>query len=415
MSTDEPPSGPARVDPMAFLQDSDGELRRCAAQHWWAEGLDQQGHPMALILGWEANRETLADRRLSPRSFADDMVASGLSPATAAQVAPLFSRHGDDHRRMRAILSTAFTPKKVELLRPVAREIAERLAEDIEAGGGACELVEAFAEPLPPEVFAILFGLPTEDRDRMARWASDIALAFSSTMTSHQVDLVEAAAAEMRDYGRERIAASRRAPGDDLVTRLLEAEVDGHRLEEDDVVAMITGFVFAGSETTRRQLTAAVEVLAGHPDDWERLAAEPDLIPTAVEEILRFRSIVPGLTRRAEEPFQHHDLTVPEGGRLLLSFHAANSDPARFPDGERFVIDRPDAHAHLTFGWGPHLCVGAGLARLELAEGLRALTRRFGPPIIEEAGPVTGLNAPDWLRVTFTPRDDRRRERGQPG
>ena len=114
MRIDEPSLGPAQVDPTAYLQDSDGELRRCAAQHWWAEGLDQLGTPMALILGWEANRETLADRRLSPRSFVDDMVASGLSSATAAQVAPLFSRHGDDHRRLRSILSSAFTPKKVE-------------------------------------------------------------------------------------------------------------------------------------------------------------------------------------------------------------------------------------------------------------------------------------------------------------
>lgn len=386
---------------MAFLHDPDRELRRCAARHWWAEGPDQLGTPMAVILRWEANRATLADRRLSPRSFADDMVASGLSAATAAQVAPLFSRHGDDHRRLRSILSAAFTPRKVERLRPVTREIAERLADGIEASGGECEFVEAFAEPLPPEVFAILFGLPTEDRDRMARWASDIALGFSSSMSHEQVDVVEAAAAEMRDYGRERIAASRAAPGDDLVTRLLEAEVDGHRLEEDDVIAMITGFVFAGSETTRRQLTAAIQVLAEHPDGWERLAAEPELIPTAVEEILRFRSIVPGLTRRAEEPFRHDDLSVPEGGRLLLSFDAGNLDPDRFEDADRFVIDRPDAHAHLTFGWGPHLCVGAGLARLELGEALRALTRRFGPPVIEETGPVTGLKAPDWLRVTL--------------
>lgn len=401
MNIDEPLLGPAQLDPTAYLQDAEGELRRCAAQHWWAQGLDQAGNPMAMVLSWEATRETLADRRLSPRSFADDMVAGGLSPATAAQVAPLFSRHGDDHRHLRAVLSTAFTPRRVEHLRPVARAIAERLTDGIEAVGGSCEFVDAFAEPLPPEVFAILFGLPTEDRDRLARWASDIAVAFSATMTREQVATVEAAAAEMRAYGQDRIAASRAAPGDDLVTRLLEAEVDGRRLDEDDVIAMITGFVFAGAETTRRQLTAAVELLAEHPDDWNRLAGEPELLPTAVDEILRLRSIVPGLTRRAEEPFEREELNVPEGGRLLLSFTTANQDRDRFEHPDRFVIDRPDAHAHVTFGWGPHLCVGAGLARLELAEGIGALTRRFGPPVIDGTGPSTGLSAPDWLRVTF--------------
>ena len=366
--------------------------------------MDQHG-PMAVVLAWEANRETLKDRRLSPRSFPDDMVANGLSPATAVQVAPLFSRHGDQHRHLRAVLSTAFTPKKVEQLRPATRAIAERLADGIAASGGACDLVAAFAEPLPPEVFALLFGLPLEDRDRMAHWAASIALAFNPSMPPEHLARVEEAAAEMRAYGRERIAASRAEPGDDLVTRLLEAEVDGHRLSEDDVIAMITGFVFAGAETTRRQLTAGVQLLAEHPEDWERLAADPDLVPNAVEEVLRHRWIISGLTRRAEEPFQRDDLRVPEGGRLLLSFDTANRDPERFDDPDTFVIDRPDAHAHVTFGWGPHLCVGAGLARLELVEGLGVLTRRFGPPVVDSIGPSTGIGAPDSLQVRFPPRD----------
>ncbi len=386
---------------MAWFGEWDAELRRCAEQHWWADGMDQSGAPMPVVLEWEAAREALSDRRLSPRSFVDDMVASGLSPTTAAQVAPLFSRHGDDHRHLRAVLSTAFTPKKVEQLRPATRAIAERLTEAIAADGGACELVSAFATPLPPEVFALLFGLPVEDRDRMAGWAAAIALAFGTGIAPEALATVEAAAPETRDYGRGRMPATRAHPGDDLVTRLVEAEVDGRRLSDDDVVAMITGFVFAGAETTRRQLTAGVHLLADHPEDWERLAAEPDLLPVAVDEILRLRGIVPGLTRRAEEPFAQEDLALDPGGRLLLSFTAANQDPERFPDPTAFVVDREEAHAHLTFGWGPHLCVGAGLARLELTEALRALTSRFGPPVVESAGPSAGMVAPDWLQVRF--------------
>ncbi len=353
-------TGPADLDIAAFLTDSNAELERCASQHWWARGMDETGTSMAVVLAWDANRATLTDRRLSPRSFADDMVTNGLSPATAVQVAPLFSRHGDDHRHLRAVLSVAFTPKKVEQLRPTARAVAERLADDIAESGGACEFVSAFAEPLPPELFAILFGLPVEDRDRMAAWAESIALAFSLSTTPESVARVEKAAAEMREYGRERIAASRAAPGDDLVTRLVEAEVDGRRLSEDEVIGMITGFVFAGAETTRRQLTAAMQLFAEHPDDWERLAADPDLIPNAVEEILRHRGIISGLTRRAEEPFQRDDLDVPERGRLLLSIDAANRDPERFENADAFVLDRPDAHSHLTFGWGPAPVRGRG-------------------------------------------------------
>ncbi|QYG91969.1 cytochrome P450 [Iamia sp. SCSIO 61187] len=397
-------SCPAELDPVAYLTDGDAELRRCAAQHWWAQGMDQHGAPMPIVLGWEATRETLSDRRLSPRSFVDDMVASGLSPTATAQITPLFGRHGAEHRHLRAVLSTAFTPRRVEQLRPAARAIAERLVDDIEAGGGACEIVAALAEPLPPEVFALLFGLPVEDRDRMARWAGAIARAFTVQMDPDDVAVVEAATAEMRAYGHERIAASLAAPGDDLVTRLVDAEVDGQRLSDDDVIAMITGFVFAGAETTRRQLTASVAVLAEHPDSWERLAADPSLLPTAVDEILRFRPIVPGLTRRAEEPFTSDDLSLETGDRLLLSFTTANRDPDRFERADHLEIDRPDAHAHVTFGWGPHLCVGAGLARLELTEALGALTARFTPPVVEEAGPIGGFGAPDWLRVRLTRR-----------
>ena len=176
--------------------------------------------PWPVVLAWEANRATLTDRRLSPRSFADDMVANGLSPATAVQVAPLFSRHGDDHRHLRAVLSTAFTPKKVEQLRPAARAIAERLADGIADAGGACEFVAAFAEPLPPEVFAILFGLPVEDRDRMAPLGGGHRPRLQPVDAAGARGRVEEAAAEMRAYGRERIAASRAEPGDDLVTRL---------------------------------------------------------------------------------------------------------------------------------------------------------------------------------------------------
>jgi cytochrome P450 len=399
VTVDEPRTGPAELDAAAFFGDWTGELQRCAAQHWWAKGIDESGAPLPIVVGWAAVRETLTDRRLSPRSFAEDMLAAGLSPGAQAQIAPLFNRHGDDHRHLRAVLSTAFTPKKVEQLRPATRAIAERLVGGIADAGGACDVVAALAEPLPPEVFALLFGLPVEDRDRLARWAAAIARAFNPAMGPDDVAVVERAAAEMRAYGLERIAASQAEPGDDLVTRLVQAEVDGQRLSEDDVVAMITGFVFAGAETTRRQLTAAVQLLADHPDDWERLAIEPDLLPLAVDEILRVRGIVPGLSRRAEERFEHDDLALDEGGRLALSFTAANQDPTRFEDPTTFVVDRADAHAHLTFGWGPHLCVGAGLARLELAEALRALTARFGPPVIVDEGPATGFGVPDALEV----------------
>ena len=392
---------PATLDPEGYLSDPAAELARLARVHWWAEGLDLQAQPTPMVLSWEAVRDVLADRRLSPRCFTTDMIDNGISEETARQLTPLFGRHGEAHRSFRALLSAAFTPRSVEALRPVAAAVAAELADDISAGGGTCSFVADFAAPLPPRVFAAMFGLPVADADQLGAWADVVARAFLPAIDPAHVADIEQAAAALRRYSEAVIAERRAEPADDLVTRLLDAEVDGERLADEDVVAMISGFIFAGAETTRRQMTATVAVLAEHPAVWERLADDPDLVPGAVEEALRHRPIVPGLSRVAEEPFGRDGLDRAPGDRLVVSFDAANHDPAHFEDPQRFDVERTEAASHLTFGWGPHFCVGAGLARMELAEGLRALVERFGPPVVEGAAAATGLAAPDELTVTF--------------
>jgi cytochrome P450 len=362
---------------------------------------------MPWVLEHGAVRSLLRDRRLSPRSFVDDMLAAGLSRQTAEQLTPLFRRDGDEHRHHRALLSAAFTPRRVERLRPIAAEVAGRLADGLVARGGRGDFVEAFATPLPSEVFAGLFGLPPEDRDRLARWSAVVAQAFAPLTGPEQVAAVESAAADLRAYCGALVARRRAEPADDLVTHLLEAEVDGERLDDTEVIATMSGFIFAGSETTRRQLTALISVFAAHPDSWERLAAAPDGVDTAVEEVLRHRSIVPALSRVAVEPFEHDDLELAPGGRLLASFETANHDPAVFDDPQTFDVERANAAEHVTFGWGPHFCMGAGLARLELQESLRALLARFGPPVLVDGAvpsPVGVFAAPDSLVVEFPPR-----------
>lgn len=331
-----------------------------------------------LVTGYEEVRATLRDPRLSPRSFTDDMVAARLSVAAAHQLTPLFRRHGEEHRHHRALLAAAFTPRSVERLRPVAADVAGRLADELVVAGPDGSFDEVFAARLPAEVFAVLFGLPVGDRDRLAGWANDLALAFFGLADPASVAVVERAASEMRAYSLELVAARRAEPGDDLVSHLLAAEIDGRRLDDDDLVATITGFIFAGSETTRRQLGELMTAFAAHPEAWARLRAEPDLVPSAVEEVLRLHGIVPGLTR----------VDLETGERLAVVFVTANRDPAAFDDPDRFDVARPDADAHLTFGWGPHFCLGAGLARVELTEALRALLDRFpAPPARDGSSP----------------------------
>ncbi len=387
-----------------YLTDGAAELRRSAAGAWCTHAIDATGAPLPIVLSHADVRDVMRDRRLSPRSFTADMVASGLSERAARQLTPLFRRHGEEHRAFRGLLAAAFTPRSIERIRPVAATIAERLTGEIAARGGQCELVADLCAPMPPEVFAALFGLPASDRDRLADWGNAVIAAFSTPLTAEEITMVEAACAEMREWSLGLISERRAEPADDLVTRLTEAEVGGERLSDDDIVDVITGFVFAGSETTRRQLTALVVLFAEHPAEWDRLAADHSLIPGAVEEVMRLRPIVPGMTREVVEPFEHRELALKPGGRLVASFLTANLDDATYDEPDRFWIERPNADTHVTFGWGPHFCVGAPLARLELQEAVRALVTRFGPPVLPD-GPVgpgdLGIVAPDAVSVSF--------------
>lgn len=396
--------GTVDLDIEGYLADGPAELRRCAAQAWCAHAIDAEGAPLPIVLAHDDVRQVLRDRRLSPRSFTADMLAAGLSERATHQLTPLFRRHGEEHRSYRGLLATAFTPRQVERMRPVAAAVAGRLADGIAANDGRCELVADLCAPLPPEVFAALFGLPASDRDRLAAWAATVVAAFSPPLSAEQLTAVEAACAEMREWSLV-LADDRRArPADDLVTHLTQAEVDGRQLTDDDIADVVTGFVFAGSETTRRQLTAMVALFAEHPQEWERVAADHSLLPGAVEEVLRLRPIVPAMTREAVDPYEHRDVHVEPGGRLVASFLTANTDPEVFDGPDEFRPTRPKADTHVTFGWGPHHCLGAPLARLELQEALRALVTRFGPPELPD-GPAPasdlGIVAPDELRVHF--------------
>lgn len=390
--------GPEQPEP------SNGDEPSRATGPWWMPVPGPDGGVQPAVLGWRAVREVLRDRRLSPRSFTDDMVRAGLSEETARQFTPLFRRHGDEHRRHRALLAAAFTPRRVERLRPVAARLAERLADALPLDEPV-DFVSTFARPLPPEVFAVLFGLPPEHSPRLAEWAEVVAGAFALSPSPDELTRIESTAAELRGYCEGLIDARRHRPTDDLVSHLLEVEVDGERLDDREVVATISGFIFAGAETTRRQLTALILDFGDHPEAWSAVADDETAVVGAVEEVLRHRPIVPGLSRVAVERFEYQDLSVEEDGRLLVSFDAANRDPDRFAAPDEFEIARPNADEHVTFGWGPHYCLGAGLARVELQESLRCLSRRFGPPVVRPEQPAvsSGLAAPDELWVTFPP------------
>ena len=264
------------------------------------------------------------------------------------------------HGKYRRITLPAFTPQRIAEMEPMVRGIARGLLDEI----GDVDEVDAskrFAVPMPMRVFCAVAGLPAEDSERLEDWIDRIFY-----VRTHDYADTERAAAECCAYLAERFEARRREPPrDDLLGRLLTAEVDGRPLSEEELVDY--GFVLltAGLDTTAWVIRSGLWHLAQHPDDLARLVEQPELIPTAVEEFLRCLSSVQAMARTATEgvPLDGHQ--VAEGDRVLIVFGAGNRDEAVFPDGDRIRIDR-QPNPHMAFGVGIHRCLGSNLARREL-------------------------------------------------
>ena len=264
------------------------------------------------------------------------------------------------HGKYRRITLPAFTPQRIAEMEPMVRGIARGLLDEI----GDVDEVDAskrFAVPVPMRVFCAVAGLPAEDSERLEDWIDRIFY-----VRTHDYADTERAAAECCAYLAERFEARRREPPrDDLLGRLLTAEVDGRPLSEEELVDY--GFVLltAGLDTTAWVIRSGLWHLAQHPEDLARLVEQPELIPTAVEEFLRCLSSVQAMARTATEDVPLDGHQVAEGDRVLIVFGAGNRDEAVFPDGDRIRIDR-QPNPHMAFGVGIHRCLGSNLARREL-------------------------------------------------
>ncbi|MEU4231134.1 cytochrome P450 [Nonomuraea sp. NPDC026600] len=265
-----------------------------------------------------------------------------------------------DHTSFRALISRGFTPRRVAELEPRIREITRGyLAAAIDRG--TFDFVTDLATPIPVDVISELVGVPAADRGDLLGWSNAvIAREEGSTAISPESTT---ATMEIVAYYGQLVADRRRHPGDDLVSALLEAEIDGQRLTDRDIVAVCMLLGIAGNESTTKVLANAWYQAARHPDQ-RTIAWTPGRIGSWVEETLRYDSSGQMTARLVTEDVQWHGTTVPAGSRMLLIFAAANHDPAVFPDPERYDLNR-DTSRMLTFGTGPHFCLGASLARLE--------------------------------------------------
>lgn len=358
----------------------------------------------AVVVAHAEVQALLADPRLDS-SLLSIVRLQGLTDGPVFELLSraLLSVDGEDHTRLRKLVSRAFTPRSVEGLRPSMRTLTNALIDRF-ATAGRCEFMADFADHYPIQMICELLGVPQEDHERFGRWANGLTWVLSFELAARMSEIQESFEG-LGAYLEAFIEDRRRAPRDDLVTRLIEAEDGGDRLSPLELRSMIGALLFAGYDTTRNQLGIALSLFAQHPEQWRLLGDRPELAAAAVDEVLRILGTVAVAPRIAREELVVGDYRIPAGTLLTLSTAAANHDPAAHDLPARFDITAARREPPLTFGGGPHYCLGANLARLEMQEALTILARRLRDVRIDgEVGwrPRTGIFGPTTLPLRFT-------------
>jgi cytochrome P450 len=331
-----------------------------------------------ILTRFEDCRAALRDQRLGspePGEEAPSLLASSRQPRRDGPRSLLFL-NPPDHTRIRSLVSRAFTPRRVEHMRPVVRTMTERLLDAV-AESGECDLIDALAFPLPANVISELVGVPVADRDWLRPLVSDLAATLEPNRQPGEAERAEAASAKVNGYLHDLIDGRRAEPADDLLSGLIAASDGEDRLTQQEVATTVSLIYAAGFETTMNLIGNMVHTLMGHPDQLARLRADRSLVPSAVDEVLRFEPPVQIDGRYVRADTEIGGRTIPQGHGVLTLLGAANRDPAAVEDPDRFDVGR-DEVPMLSFGSGIHYCLGAALARLEGQVVLHALLDRFG-------------------------------------
>ncbi len=353
-----------------------------------------------LRAGMSVEDRNVADspmRQLREQLYGDDLSRSGgLS---------MLDRDPPDHTRMRRLVSKAFTPRAVEALRPRIAELVDGML-DAARRAGRVDLVDALAFPLPFAVIAEMLGTPPADHERIRQLTGTVVRSLEPVVDPALASAIAAADAELTQIAAEMIAWKRAHPASDLLTALINAEDEGDVLNDDELIAQTLLLYIAGHETTVNLIAGGTLALLRHPGELARLREEPALVANTVEELLRYDSPVQASRRITLAPVVVGGVDIPAGAFVMASLGSANRDEGFFgPDAAEVRIGRENARQHVSFGAGPHHCLGASLARLEASIALTQLTERF--PALALDGEVTwngriNLRGPAHLPVSLT-------------
>ena len=308
---------------------------------------------------------------------------------------------GDRHRRLRNLLNPFFTPRAADRWRPVMREIITELYDDI-AAAGACEFVGAVAKPFPSQTIATVMGAPRSDWPQLYEWSHWMQSQFDGPALLYERERIERAVTEFYSWCDDLIARRRDDPADDLISVLIAAEAEGDRLDHVELRNLVLDVLAGGVDTTQAQLAHAIRLFADHPDQWALLAERPELLPAAIDEVLRHEPVTPFSARVLTEDVEYRDTIFPSGTLILVGAAAGNREAAGPPEFD-ITADRGGARI-MTFGAGIHFCVGANLARAELEEALGHLVTRMPglrPDGTAQFGTVQGIYGLRALPITW--------------
>ena len=342
--------------------------------HW------SEGSQVWVLTRYQDVMDALRDPRLSSTSFSAliQEAGGGQNVKTLEQtfMAMMIFRDPPDHTRLRSLANKAFTPGVLERIRSQVQDSADLLLNDVRKKG-SMEVISELAYPLPALVISEVLGVADRDREKFKKWSDDLA-----TLAGHMRDARENAGpasqslAELIEFLRETVAERRAEPKDDLLSALVTAEDQNDSFTEDELYSMCVLLIFAGHVTTTNLIGNGILALLQNPSQLELLRNTPSLLESAVEEIIRYTGPVQAISRTALESYKIGDKQIREGDRLSLNLAAANRDPARFNNADRFEIERSEGR-HVGFGFGIHFCLGAALARMEGQAAIGAVVRRL--------------------------------------
>ena len=353
---------------------------------------------------------SVEDRNITDRQLIELREQMYVEEAARPRGISMLDRDPPDHTRLRRLVSKAFTPRAVEALRPRISGLVDEMldAAERQGHGAQVDLVDALAFPLPFAVIAEMLGTPPADHERIRQLSGTIVRSLEPVNDPAMIAAIAAADAELTQIAAEMIAWKRANPAGDLLTALISAEDDGDVLDDDELIAQTLLLYIAGHETTVNLIAGGTLALLRYPDQLALLREDPGLIASAVEELLRYDSPVQATRRVTLEPATFSGVTIPAGAFVMALLGSANRDESYWgPDAAELRLDRENARQHVSFGAGPHHCLGASLARLETSIALARLTTRF--PGLALDGEVTwngriNLRGPAHLPVSLSPR-----------